>query len=259
MSGDWVECLAADKQGHIWVRYYHNTSGLDRLDPVTGIWNHFHHKENDIYSIASDSVLAIIQDHEGIIWIGTTKGLDRFDSRTNRFYHYQHSEKNPASLSSNQVRAIYEDKEGVIWVGTGTPWISVNKKKEGGLNKLDKKTGNFIRYLHNENDANSLSDNRIRAMFEDSQGNFWVGSAGDGLHRMDRKNGSFERLLSDPAHPDGLSRPPRWGSLLTAQMITLHLSRKITGVACGLERSMVESMCMTQGLKIRMVWFGEKQ
>ena len=187
MSGDWVECLAADKQGYIWVGYYHNTSGLDRLDPVTGIWNHFHHKENDIYSIASDSVLAIIQDHEGIIWIGTTKGLDRFDSRTNRFYHYQHSEKNPASLSSNQVRAIYEDKEGVIWVGTGTPWISVNKKKEGGLNKLDKKTGNFIRYLHNENDANSLSDNRIRAMFEDSQGNFWVGSAGDGLHKWIEK------------------------------------------------------------------------
>ena len=208
MSGDWVECLAADKQGYIWVGYYHNTSGLDRLDPITGIWNHFQHKENDIYSISNDSVAAIMEDHEGIIWIGTPNGLDRFDSRTNRFYHYQHAEKNPASLSCNQVRSIYEDKEGTIWVGTGSPWVSENLRKEGGLNKFDRKTGNFTRYLYDENNPHSLSDNRIRAIFEDRQGNFWIGSAGDGLHKMDRKNGSFERLLYDPAHPDGLSRPP---------------------------------------------------
>ena len=208
MLGDWVECMAADKQGYIWVGYYHNTLGLDRLDPARGIWNHFHHKENDIYSIASDSVSAIMQDHEGIVWVGTKNGLDRFDSKTNRFYHYQHAEKDSSSLSYNQVRAIYEDKAGVIWVGTGSPWPSENQRNEGGLNKLDRKTGHFIRYLHNEKDPHSLSDNRIRAMFEDSQGNFWVGSAGDGLHKMNRKNGSFERLLYDPAHPYGLSRPP---------------------------------------------------
>ena len=78
----------------------------------------------------------------------------------------------------------------------------------GGLNKLNKKTGKFTRYLHDEKDPHSLIDNRVRAIFEDSRGNFWVGTAGDGLHTMDRTKGTFERHLYDPSHPDKLSRPP---------------------------------------------------
>jgi ligand-binding sensor domain-containing protein len=211
ISDDVVECIAADQQGYIWVGHHHNTSGLDRLDPSTGIFSHFRHNENDAYSISSDTVSAILQDHEGTIWIGTENGLDRFDSKTNRFYHYRHKENDLASLSFNQVRSIYEDKEGVLWVGAGSPWPRENIRKEGGLNKLDKKTGKFTIWLHNDKDPNSLTDNRIRAIFEDSHGNFWVGSAGDGLHKMDRKTGSFERLLYNPSHPDGLSRPPVQG------------------------------------------------
>jgi ligand-binding sensor domain-containing protein/signal transduction histidine kinase len=208
ISDDVIECIAADQQGYIWIGCLQNASGLDRLDPSTGIFSHFHHHENDAYSVSSDTVYAILQDHEGTIWVGTENGLDRFDSKTNRFYHYQYKENDPASLSFNQVRAIYEDKEGVLWVGTGSPWPAENIRKEGGLNRLDKKTGKFTRWLHNDKDPNSLTDNRIRAIFEDSHGNFWVGSAGDGLHKMDRKTGRFERLLYNPSHPDGLSRPP---------------------------------------------------
>ena len=57
-------------------------------------------------------------------------------------------------------------------------------------------------------DQHTLTDNRVRAIFEDSRGVFWVGTAGDGLHIMDRNNGSFQRLLNDPKNPHKLSRPP---------------------------------------------------
>ena len=86
--------------------------------------------------------------------------------------------------------------------------ISETPGNEGGLNKLNRQTGKFTRYLHKENDPHSLMDNRVRALFEDSRGNFWVGTGGDGLHIMNRKNGTFERYLFDAAHPDKLSRPP---------------------------------------------------
>ena len=208
ISNNQVECVAADKQGYIWIGHYHSSSGLERLDPSTGIFKNFQHQENDIYSLSSDTVNAILEDHEGIIWVGTINGLNRFDPKTNRFYHYTHKENDPSSLSCNQVRTIYEDTEGTLWVGTGNPFVGENPGKEGGLNKLDKKTGKFTSYLHNENDLHSLIDNRIRAIFEDSHGNFWVGSAGDGLHKMDRKTGSFERLTNNPGQPNGLSRPP---------------------------------------------------
>ena len=166
--------------------------------------------ENDASSLANDSVSVILQGTDGTIWVGTNGGLDRFDRKTNKFFHYTYNVNDSTSLSCNQVRALYEDKQGTIWVGTGNPyvWPENPKVSKGGLNKLNKKTGKFTRYLHNEKDPHSLIDNRVRAIFEDSHGNFWVGSAGDGLHKMDRTKGTFERLLYDPSHPDKLSRPP---------------------------------------------------
>ena len=43
---------------------------------------------------------------------------------------------------------------------------------------------------------------------EDSHGIFWVGTAGDGLHILDRSTGLFKRLRYDPAKPGNLSRSP---------------------------------------------------
>ena len=49
----------------------------------------------------------------------------------------------------------------------------------------------------------------MRAIFEDSYGNFWIGTKGDGLHTMDRKTGLFTRIdynRYDPARPSLKSR-----------------------------------------------------
>ena len=199
-ADDNIWSVAADKAGYIWLAPA--GTGLDRLDPATGIFTHFRHKNNDPGSLGNDTVLTIIQDHEGTLWIGTYGGLDRFDSKSNKFLHYRNNANDASSISCNVVIAIYEDKQGTIWVGTGTPFEGYDNC--GGLNKLNKKTGKFTRYLHDEKDPHSLIDNRVRAIFEDSRGNFWVGTAGDGLHTMDRTKGTFERHLYDPLHPDKL-------------------------------------------------------
>ncbi len=112
LSSDQIECVLADKQGYIWIGHYHNSSGLERLDPSTGIFTHYEHRGNDIHSLSSDSVTTIMQDREGTVWVGTEIGLNRFDAVNNRFDQYHHKENDPASLSSDQIRAIYEDKQG---------------------------------------------------------------------------------------------------------------------------------------------------
>ena len=199
-----LECVTIDKTGCLWLAP--RGSGLDRFDPSTGIFTHFRHNDNEPGSLADDLVLATLQDHEGILWIGTKNGLDKFDSTTNTFFHYKHDTNDPSSLSCDRIRAIYEDKQGTIWVGTGDLFNKAGS--EGGLNKFNRKSGKFTRYMHDEKDPHSLIDNGVRAIFEDSRNNFWIGTAGDGLHTMDRTKGTFERHLYDPSHPDKLSRPP---------------------------------------------------
>jgi ligand-binding sensor domain-containing protein len=61
--------------------------------------------------------------------------------------------------------------------------------------------------VHSDTDPHSLIDNPVRAIYEDSFGNFWVGTSGDGLHTMDRAAGSFTRYNYDRKHAEKLSRP----------------------------------------------------
>ncbi len=202
-----LETVYADSRGFIWIATW--TSGLDRLDPASNNIIHFRHHADDPASLSHDFVRSIVEDHQGVIWIATHGGLDRYDSTTGKFQHYRNNPGDPQSLSCNIVRILYVDKQGTLWVGTGSPYPGEGAENdEGGLNRLDRRTGKFIRFLHDPNNPNSLINNKIGALYEDSKGVFWVGTAGDGLHTMNLSNGTIQRHEYNPAHPEKLSRPP---------------------------------------------------
>jgi len=77
------------------------------------------------------------------------------------FRHYN----NKDGLSHNTVNCSLQDSKGFMWFGT-----------EDGLNRFDGYT--FTIYRHNPEQPNSLPNNRITHLFEDSEGTVWVGSGG---------------------------------------------------------------------------------
>ena len=222
LGGYYPECLFADSNGYIWIGFY--GMGLDKFDPVTKNFTHYRHQNNDPGSLSNDSVTAIVIDHFGNIWIGNYGGVDLLDEKTGKFKHYRNDPNDSTSLSYNLVRAMYEDKAGDLWVGTGFPWDHDNK---GGLNRLNRKTGKFTRYLSDPKNPQTLINNKVRAIFEDSYGNFWVGTLGDGLHTLDRKTGLFTRHTYNKSHPEQLSRPPLVDSTDHITFITEDADKKI--------------------------------
>jgi signal transduction histidine kinase/ligand-binding sensor domain-containing protein/DNA-binding response OmpR family regulator len=66
--------------------------------------------------LIQSTVRCILNDHNGLIWIGTKSGLSRFDRYSLKSYVYKKND--PKSIPGNQVNFILEDKKGNIWVGT---------------------------------------------------------------------------------------------------------------------------------------------
>jgi ligand-binding sensor domain-containing protein len=201
LAGNGIETIYVTRDGDVLISV---AFSLERLNPATGRFTHFRGKLNDTSSLGSHGVSSILEDRDGIIWLGTNSGLKRFDPKRKTITRYVHDAKDSTTLSHNLVRGLYEDKQGTIWIGTGAAF---GENTGGGLNRFNRATGSFTRYMHNPKDSKSLIDNRVRAIFEDSRGNFWIGTAGDGLHTMNRTTGTFERHRYDSAHPEKLSRP----------------------------------------------------
>ena len=83
----------------------------------------------------------ILQDHKGFIWLGSTNGLYRYDGyQIKSFKKYSNR---PTGLSSDWIWDLEEDEEGNLWIGT----------YDGGLNKWECSTGQFIHYNYNHEDS----------------------------------------------------------------------------------------------------------
>lgn len=213
--------------------------GLNRYDGYT--FKVFKNKPDDANSLSHNSVWAICEDKNGMLWIGTESGgLNRFDRAKLIFTTFRHIPDDPASISHNQIHAIFEGRDGFLWVGThnGLNRFDTEKKQftrylhrpqdsqslshntvqtvwedrhgmlwvgtENGLNCLDRDTGSFRRYHHDADDSRSLSHDNVKAIVEDRTGTLWIGTE-NGLNRFDRKTASFVRYKNEPDNPFSLS------------------------------------------------------
>jgi signal transduction histidine kinase/ligand-binding sensor domain-containing protein len=118
-----------------------------------------------------DNRIPLLEDKEGLIWIGSTMGLACFNPVTGKFTYFFQDRNNHRSLSNNNITALYEDDDWNIWIGTAN-----------GLNCFDKKTHSIRQFYHEPNDDRSLSNNFIRCITGDPNGRIWIGTEGGGLN-----------------------------------------------------------------------------
>ncbi|MDB6045419.1 MAG: hypothetical protein JWM63_3970 [Gammaproteobacteria bacterium] len=150
--------LAEDGDGFLWVG---TQNGLARWDGY-----HFRSYKSDpaiAGALPDNFIRKLHTDAAGRLWIGTNSGgLARYDRGRDRFITYP---AGLAGLSHVSVRDIVDDGSGGVWVAT-----------DGGLDHLRPETGDISHLRHDAADADSLPDNRIRALFRDRDGALWVGT-----------------------------------------------------------------------------------
>jgi ligand-binding sensor domain-containing protein/signal transduction histidine kinase len=202
LSHGWINTILEDSEGMIWIGT--NGGGLNKFDPKKERFFRYRVDPDDPECINCGFVRAICRDNSGTIWIGTrgtglyslTQAFDppQYPGEVKeKIKNYRHVPGDPNSLSGNMINDIVEDRWGDLWIGTND-----------GLNKLDRKSGQFIHYLNIPGDHRSLSHNSVTRIYEDRSGLLWVGTNG-GLNLLDKKTGKFARYRYKAGNLYGLS------------------------------------------------------
>jgi diguanylate cyclase (GGDEF)-like protein len=205
MASKYVNGFTEDAAGRLWIATF--GGGITIVSPrpgaAAGAPADLHaarpitlrQSTTAVGGLSDDRIMALLTDHEGIVWAGTMEGgLDKIVPRTLAVTVFSHDASDPASLGAPGVMSLLEDSTGRLWVGT----------YGGGLSRLDRATGHFQRYVPDPANPESLSAERVTALAEDRTRRLWVGTQGGGLNVLDPVSGRFFHLQHDARNPRSL-------------------------------------------------------
>jgi ligand-binding sensor domain-containing protein len=210
---DQVRVLLADRNNFLWIGTGEpfdpaiTGGGLVRFDLKEGTTKRFRHDPENRNSLIDDRVSALLEDKDGVLWIGTGQsGLHFYDPEEGEFVRMMPDPNNPDRLhapkgdmglwSSNpHVRILHQDKGGAFWVGTFN----------GGINHFNPVTNKLTHYIHEPYNPNSLVNNMIFTLFEDHQDRLWIGSIQGGLQKIEQSLHKFIVHINNPNNSFGLS------------------------------------------------------
>ena len=199
---DEIFCLLKDSSGLIWIGTY---SGISRFNPNSN-FTHFKLDPYEDNSISGNVIHGIYEDDDKTLWIGTNEsGVNIINGESIKHLNKENSNivsdlieditgfknyifigtneglsvlvKNDKTvknytitnyttkdgLPSNKIRSLFIDSKGYLWIGTnkGLAILDINNNKI-----ID------ITYILDEM---GVSDKFIRAVYEDSKGNYYIG------------------------------------------------------------------------------------
>lgn len=126
---------------------------------------------SDILSLINQERFQIYHDSRNIIWITTFgNGLFAIDENNAKMHHYTADK----DLSTNYLLCVTEDKSGEIWVGT----------ELGGVAKISLSDYPF-EIFYPTSGGNVDRDNAVRLIYEDQGGRYWFGTRDGNLHVCD--------------------------------------------------------------------------
>lgn len=154
-----IFCIAEDRNRHIWVGTY--GSGMYKMDLSGKVIKQYQsYKGQDgnwqINKLCNDWINCIIEDNEGLLWIGTCNGLSCLNPQNENFINYL-SRNN--LLPNIFVHTLLQDKKGLIWIGTSE-----------GLYQFDKRTQKFKVYTTQQ----GLPSDVICGVIQDDNNNYWI-------------------------------------------------------------------------------------
>lgn len=187
-----INTVFHDQNNVLWVG---TGSGLDRLDTQTGKITQYKPYAAAPDSVPDNGVSSLVKGDDGRFWLGTDNGLLHFNPATQDSQRYTRDPNNAKSFSGGDIWDLHLDANGLLWIATDG----------GGLNLLDPKTEQFVRFQYEAGRPGSLNSNVVRTVTEDRSGDIWVGNYPGGVNFFDKSSAAIVTFTTDPSDPTSLS------------------------------------------------------
>ena len=227
LSGNVVREIRKDADGNLWIGT--EDAGLNKLDDRTGLFTHFG-PDGSRNSLSYSNIHGLLPIGNEL-WVGTFEhGLDVMNRKTGKVVRHYGVGPNSA-FKSNFIYSIYQASSGEILVGTTIGIFMYNRVRDAfdplptlpvynwytAIVKDTKGTiwtgtyGNGVHYYHTETgssgnfrytaaDKNSISSDRVNAIYEASDQNLWFATE-DGLCRWNPDHRNFTRYGTADGFP----------------------------------------------------------
>lgn len=171
-----IHSLLKDRKGNLWLGTF--DAGVNILNPKTNQIKYINTFNTPL--LKNDLVYSLLQDNDGIIYIGTVDGLTLYDPAKNKFFVIDHT-----ILGNLTIFHMMLDSQHNIWIATRQAGLLVYNKKK-----------NVIKSYSASKQKGAIKDNSITQIFEDSNHRVWVGTNSKGLFYYDKRTDSFKHELS---------------------------------------------------------------
>lgn len=184
-----IFAIEEDKKGNLWFGAWGNGLVKMTFDEESEL-NHvtsYNASGNESSNISNNNIRDILEDDQGIIWIGTNNGLNRLRSahgssvKFDKFYSVM---GDSTTLSNDYILDLYQTKDGTLYIGTSG----------GGVNRLNNTQTDQLEFTHYTIE-NGLPSNVVYQIREDLEGNIWFMHARK-ISKLNPKTGEiiyFER------------------------------------------------------------------
>ncbi|MDX2413855.1 MAG: two-component regulator propeller domain-containing protein [Bacteroidales bacterium] len=213
-----VWSLYMDSQKNIWIGTFYG--GICFHSKYSNYFNH-HTQSGSGNSLSSNIVSSFVEVPEtGEIIVATEDGkLNYFDPHTNTITRFQVSYD---GIDLGNIKSLTFDKNGTLWIGTYNHGVLYKEKSSNyikqlklpfptGIQALDVfadddglwvsnytygayfysfSTKDFLSFQHNPLDIQSISDNNVRQILKDKNGDMWFGTL-NGLNLLKKGSNEF--------------------------------------------------------------------
>lgn len=216
-ESDYVWHLLVDSSGQLWVNS--DGGGLMGYNKENDSFFQYKYDSHDPDSIASNKSIYTLEDNDKNLWVSLyPEGVDLINRQNSPIQGYRHNPGKKDSLNASGILSILIDSQDRIWIGT-----------EEGLNLFNPTSNSFENYSQPTGTPWHVKPVPITTIKETRDGNFWIGTWGNGLYFVDSKAQHVTHFTENENDPHTVDAPHFW-DVIPGETETLFASEGEKGI-----------------------------